>query len=90
MPIKKIAELPPRERRCRHPDHDPPTMICLPPGVYEHERPECGRKIQFNVHGSSMRAKAASCGVLQPLVVPKWYVGTTHENRSFPSKVPPL
>jgi hypothetical protein len=34
---------------CRHPEHNPPTMIVLEPGLYEHECPSCGRKVQFTV-----------------------------------------
>lgn len=28
-------------KACRHPQHDPPTMISLPPGIYEHSCPRC-------------------------------------------------
>lgn len=29
---------------CRHPNHNPPNMIVLQPGEYEHECPKCGYK----------------------------------------------
>lgn len=44
--LKKIAELP---RLCLSPEHDPPTMIVLPAGVYEHTCPSCGQKTTFVV-----------------------------------------
>jgi len=28
---------------CRHPEHNPPNMIVLSPGVYEHKCPHCGQ-----------------------------------------------
>lgn len=51
MPLRKIADLPDWER-CRHSDHDPPSMISLQPGIYEHECPACGRKVTFRVEGA--------------------------------------
>lgn len=47
MPTRKIADLPPRKKICRDPEHDLPNMIVLPPGVYEHECPRCGNKQTF-------------------------------------------
>lgn len=29
---------------CQHPEHNPPSMIVLEPGIYEHVCPGCGRK----------------------------------------------
>ena len=29
---------------CRHPEHNPPGHIVLPPGQYEHECPKCHEK----------------------------------------------
>lgn len=43
MPLRKIADLP-LPHRCQHPEHDPPKMIVLKPGVYEHICPGCGAK----------------------------------------------
>jgi len=48
MPTRKIADLPYR-KICRNPSHDPPNMIVLPPGIYEHECPGCGHKQTFVV-----------------------------------------
>ncbi len=43
MPIRKISDLVPF-KECRHPDHEPPSMIVLKPGIYEHECAGCGHK----------------------------------------------
>lgn len=48
MPIRKIADIP-RVKKCRDPDHEIPNMICLEPGIYEHECPSCGKKTTFVV-----------------------------------------
>ena len=48
MPTKKIADLP-SFRRCRHPEHKPPTMVVWEPGVYEHTCPSCGDVTRFIV-----------------------------------------
>ncbi len=48
MPERKIAdEKPP----CRHPDHNPASMIVRSPGTYEHTCPGCGAKVVFHVGG---------------------------------------
>lgn len=41
--MKKICDFP-YEKVCRHPDHNPPSMIVLDPGVYEHTCPKCGER----------------------------------------------
>lgn len=46
--LKKIADLP---RVCMHPEHNPPNMIVLQPGVYEHTCPGCGHKTTFVEYG---------------------------------------
>lgn len=33
--------------RCRHPEHDPPSMMYLPAGLYEHQCPGCGSRTRF-------------------------------------------
>jgi len=38
------------QHMCRHPEHNPPTMIVLEPGLYEHTCPACGKKIIFREH----------------------------------------
>ena len=48
MSLRKIADEP---KPCRHPQHDPPTMIVLDPGTYEHTCPGCGRRKIFRVRG---------------------------------------
>ena len=34
---------------CNHPEHNPPSLISLPPGTYEHICPGCGYKTVFVV-----------------------------------------
>lgn len=48
MPLRKIRELI-NFQPCNHPEHNAPTMISLPPGVYEHTCPRCGKKRTFVV-----------------------------------------
>lgn len=52
MPLKKLRDLAPFQP-CNHPEHNPPTMIVLSPGVYEHTCPACGKKQQFVVNRPS-------------------------------------
>lgn len=41
--MKKIADF--KEiNYCLNPSHNPPTMIVLEPGIYEHVCPGCGKK----------------------------------------------
>lgn len=51
MPTRRIddPENPESQRRCRHPEHEPPMHMVFPPGLYEHECPGCGRKLVFRV-----------------------------------------
>lgn len=53
MPLRRIDEdsndWPSRHQQCRSPEHNPPGMISLPPGLYEHECPSCGAKQRFRV-----------------------------------------
>lgn len=58
MPLRKIADLP---QPCRNPDHDPPTMIVLEPGVYEHTCPGCGNKVVFTVTKAMMDVRSGLC-----------------------------
>lgn len=46
--VRKIRDLP-DWRPCRSPEHNPPSMIVLPPGVYEHVCPSCGKRAEFVV-----------------------------------------
>lgn len=41
-------------RRCRHPEHEAPGMVSLPPGAYEHECPGCGHKSHVVVRSPEM------------------------------------
>ena len=50
MPTRKIRDLEKHES-CRDPEHDPPKHMVFSPGVYEHECPKCGQKVQFTVDG---------------------------------------
>jgi len=49
MPTRKIGNLPSSYAHCRHPDHDPATMIVREPGIYEHTCPACGQRQTFLV-----------------------------------------
>lgn len=49
MGLKKIADIP---TPCLHPEHNPPSMIVLSPGVYEHTCPGCGHSVTFTVYGT--------------------------------------
>lgn len=51
MPTRKIDEPSWADaiRYCQHPDHNPPTHRVFEPGEYEHECPNCGKKIRFSV-----------------------------------------
>jgi hypothetical protein len=50
MPTKRIKkEIWDRFEFCNHPEHNPPNMIVLPPGVYEHTCPRCHHKKTFIV-----------------------------------------
>lgn len=48
MPTRKIRDLDPQEV-CRHPEHNPPKHMLFEDGIYEHECPECHRKVEFVV-----------------------------------------
>jgi hypothetical protein len=47
MPTKLIEEY--KDTACRHPEHDPATMIVRKPGRYEHACPRCGEVQTFEV-----------------------------------------
>ena len=46
MPTRKIADI---VRPCLSPDHNPPTHMYYPDGVYEHVCSQCGARIVFTV-----------------------------------------
>lgn len=39
--FRKIGDVP-MPKRCTSPEHDPPGMIVLEPGIYEYTCPRCG------------------------------------------------
>lgn len=47
MPTRKLYDLP---RPCMSSDHNPPSMMVFPPGVYEHICSACGHRITFTVY----------------------------------------
>lgn len=49
MPLRKISEPSSRRERCLSPEHNPPNMIVLQPGTYEHECPSCGHVTVFTI-----------------------------------------
>lgn len=56
MPLRKLGDLH-NHQTCRHPDHDPPTMIVLPDGIYEHTCPGCGQKTTFTIQRATWCVK---------------------------------
>jgi hypothetical protein len=72
MPLRKIKDFGPREI-CNHPGHNPPTMIVLSPGIYEHTCPACGKQQQFIVN------RLSSLSVPSPSVRPR----NDHRNRTW-------
>lgn len=51
MPIRKITNEDGiwTQAPCRDSDHNPPTMIVLEPGLYEHTCPSCKKKTHFRI-----------------------------------------
>lgn len=48
MPFKK--HIPPtKEQRCLSTEHNPPSMMVLPPGTHVYECPSCGKITTFTV-----------------------------------------
>ena len=48
--LRRIDDLDKTEP-CRHPEHEPPSMIVLPSGKYEYTCPGCGHTVTFYVQG---------------------------------------
>jgi hypothetical protein len=44
--VRKIADAP---GPCLNPEHNPPSLIVLEPGTYEHICPSCGYRVIFTV-----------------------------------------
>lgn len=38
-----------QKKKCNHPEHNPPTMIVLPPGNHTYQCPVCGEKTHITV-----------------------------------------
>lgn len=51
MPTIKIGDI---EQPCRSPEHNPPSHMVFPDGIYEHTCPSCGEKHQFVVDSPKM------------------------------------
>lgn len=54
MTLRKVGDNPDwmteRQSECRSPSHDPPSMIVLENGLWEHTCPDCGKKTAFRVN----------------------------------------
>lgn len=50
--LERISEIP---GTCANPEHHPPAHIVLPPGVYRHTCPGCGKTSVFTVSGRVSR-----------------------------------
>lgn len=77
MPTEKIADFDPCKdngtwrplrKVCRHPEHDPPTMMVFSPGVWKHTCPACGRSTTFTVYPTHLSTKDNA--VVQPKIRP--------------------
>lgn len=53
--LRKIADFP---MPCRSSEHNPPNMIVLEPGTYEHTCPQCGHKTVFTVGGVFLQTQS--------------------------------
>lgn len=66
MPIRRIEEEPGwlirQKPICRSECHDPPSMMYLPPGRYEHTCPACGEATEFFVEGAILSVYPGSTG----------------------------
>lgn len=77
MATRKIADFDPNKdngtwnasrRQCRHPEHNPPSMMVYSPGVWEHTCPGCSKVTTFTVHPTHLSTKDNT--VVQPQVRP--------------------
>jgi hypothetical protein len=59
--LKKVSELWTLVA-CRSTEHNPPSMIVLSPGVYEHTCPNCGHVTRFTV--GSITCQSVNMGQL--------------------------
>jgi len=51
MPFIKPKEIHPWIKPCLSPQHNPPSMIVLPPGRHTWQCPACGHEVTFTVDG---------------------------------------
>lgn len=54
MPTKRLEDLKDSDswipvNRCRDSEHNPPSHMVWPDGVYEHTCPSCGHKTRFTI-----------------------------------------
>lgn len=57
MSVRKISDVDRwMKGMCADPQHKPPQMISLPPGIYEHVCPTCGKSVQFRILGPVLEA----------------------------------
>lgn len=62
MPFTKFTPSRP-EKSCRHPEHNPPGHIVLPPGEHEYTCPGCGQKTTFTVQSPECESGIFSHGL---------------------------
>jgi hypothetical protein len=66
MPFKKVEdERSWKTARCRHPEHNPPSMIVLPHGLWEWTCPGCGQVQHIHVEGPSWGTAVRRTGSLR-------------------------
>ena len=53
--LEKIGDV---QRPCFSPEHNPPSMIVLAPGIYRYTCPACGKQVTFPVYGTYCMAGA--------------------------------
>ncbi len=77
MPTKKIGDLPEpwkKPQLCMNSEHNPPSHMVFPPGVYEHTCPGCGNKITFAVDGMmKYLCKKEDRMTLAPTPINEWW-----------------
>lgn len=45
------------EKQCRHPNHNPPSMIVLQPGVHTYQCPACKQEQTLTIHKPMMKVE---------------------------------
>lgn len=70
MPTRKIKDFILGEahfRPCKHPEHNPPSMMVYEPGEWEHECPSCQHATRFNVFPTNMLSDVRPSVRMEPL-----------------------